>query len=264
MDRGSFQKHTTLARTGLKVSRIGLASGYSAPARGVIRAFEEYGINYFYWDRRKPGMRDALRELARKRRDDIVIAVQSYDHTGLMLRRSVEKALKQLEIERADILFLGWFNKMPSQRVLDVTSRLREEGKFRFLGVTGHNRAFHGEAARQGDQPFDVHQVRYNAAHRGAESDVFAGLPDSRPGIVTYTATRWGKLLKANKMPPGERPLTAAECYRFVLSHPAVDVCLAGPRTEQEMEEGLQAIAEGPLSEDELHRVRAIGDHVHG
>ncbi len=264
MERVDFIERTMLGRTGLEVSRIGLASGYGVPTRGVMRAFEEHGVNYFYWDRRKPGMQDALRELARKKRDDIVVAVQSYDHTGLMLRRSVEKALKQLEIERADILFLGWFNKLPGRRVLDVTRRLKEEGKFRFLGVTGHNRAFHGEVARQADGPFDVHQVRYSAAHRGAESDIFRGLPDVRPGIVTYTATRWGKLLKATKMPPGERPLTAAECYRFVLTHPAVDVCLAGPRTEQEMDEGLRALAEGPLSDEELQRVCAIGDHVHG
>ena len=98
----------------------------------------------------------------------------------------------------------------------------------------------------------------------GAEQEVFAGLPDTRPGIVTYTATRWGRLLRADKMPTGEKPLTAAECYRFVLSHPAVDVCLAGPRTEQEMEEGLQALTDGPLSPEALSRARRIGDHVHG
>ena len=36
------------------------------------------------------------------------------------------------------------------------------------------------------------------------------------------------------------------------LSHPTVDVCLAGPRTELVMEQGLQAIADGPLSNTEV------------
>jgi len=109
-----------------------------------------------------------------------------------------------------------------------------------------------------------VLQVRYSAAHRGAENEVFEGLPAARPGISTYTATRWGKLLRAKNMPPGEAPVTAAECYRFALSHPAVDVCMAGPKTEQQMLEGLLALSQGPLDSTEMERVRRIGDHVHG
>ena len=65
-------------------------------------------------------------------------------------------------------------------------------------------------------------------------------------------------------MPKGEQPLSAAECYRFVLSNPAVDICLTGPRNEQEMLDGLTALEQGPLTEDELNRIRKIGDHVHG
>lgn len=253
-----------LGRTGLEVSRIGLAGGYGVPAKAVERAFHEYGINYFYWDRRKPGMRRALGGLLGSQRDRVVVAIQSYDHSGLLLRRSVHSALRDLGTDRADVLYLGWYNKMPGARILAIVRRLVDEGKVRFLGFTGHNRLFHGEAARRADSPFDVQMVRYSAAHRGAETEVFAGLPERRPGIVTYTATRWGRLLDPRRMPPGERPLTAAECYRFVLSHPAVDVCLAGPRSEAEMEQGLRALDEGPLGDEELLRIRRIGDHVHG
>jgi aryl-alcohol dehydrogenase-like predicted oxidoreductase len=264
MSRTNFEERTTLGRTGLSVSRIGLAGGYGVPGPAVEKAYREYGINYFYWVSRKTGMRDALRSLSPTHRDDMVVAVQSYDHIGFWLRGSVEKALRELETDYVDVLLLGWFNKMPNQRLLDVARQLEEEQKVRFLGVTGHNRPFHGEAAHNSDSPFDVHQVRYSAAHRGAESEVFEGLGEDRPGMTVYTATRWGKLLKASKMPPGESPLTAAECYRFVLSHPAVDVCLAGPRSEQQMDEGLRALAQGPLSPEEMERVVRIGDHVHG
>ena len=259
-----FRERRTLGRTGLRVSRIGLAGGYGVPAAAVERAVEEYGINYFYWEPRKPGMRDALRGLARDRRDELVIAIQSYHRFGFGLRRSVEKALKDLRIDQADILFLGWFNRMPSGRLMEAANRLREEGRCRYLGFSSHKRLFHGEMARRQDSPFDAQMVRYNAAHRGAEKEVFADLPDARPGITVYTATRWGKLMRARKMPPGERPMTASECYRFVLSNPAVDLCHAGPRTAAEMEEGLRALAEGPLSPEEMERARKIGDFVHG
>lgn len=259
-----FHEHNTLGPTGLSVSRIGLAGGYGIPATAVEKAYHEHGINYFYWVTRKPGMGAALKKLARDGREKMVIAVQSYDHLGFFLKRSVEKALADLETDFVDILFLGWFNKLPGHRLMESAQRLVDSGKVRFLGVTGHNRKFHGQLARGGEGPFDVLQVRYNAAHRGAETEVFEGLPQGRPGISTYTATRWGKLLKARAMPRGEAPLTASECYRFALSHPAVDICLAGPRNEDQMMEGLKALSAGPLDPDELARIRRIGDHVHG
>ena len=264
MTDSTFQMKTTLGRTGLSVSRIGLAGGYKAPARAVERAFHDYGINFFYWETRKQGMREALRPLLQTERDKLVVAIQSYDHFGLWLNRSVERALRDLGIEQAEILFLGWFNRKTPRRLLDMALKLKEEGKVRFLGFTGHNRLYHGKTARDPDSPFDLQMIRYNAAHRGAESEIFDGLPDQPPGIVTYTATRWGQLLKQKRMPRGERPLTAAECYRFVLTHPAVDICLAGPRSEEEMYQGLQALNHGPLSPDEMKRIHRIGDHVHG
>ena len=140
-----------------------------------------------------------------------------------------------------------------------------EAGKVRFLAMSGHNRTTHGKVAAMTDTPIDILMVRYNAAHTGAERDVFPHLPaERRPGVTSYTATRWGQLLKQRKMPPGERPLTAVECYRFVLSNPDVDLCFTGPGNEAEMNEAQQTLEEGPMSAVELERVRRIGDHVHG
>jgi aryl-alcohol dehydrogenase-like predicted oxidoreductase len=65
-------------------------------------------------------------------------------------------------------------------------------------------------------------------------------------------------------MPPGERPLTAAECYRFVLSHPDVNVCITAPSTTERMEENFRGLEAGPLDEEEMARIRRIGRHVYG
>lgn len=261
-----FSVHRALGRTGLLVSRLGLASGYGIGSEAVERAFHEYGVNYFLCGtRRGGGMRQALRTLAPVHREKIVIAVQTYDHLGFFMKRSVERGLRSHGIDRFDVLVLGWFNHFPGRRVLDAALRLRDEGKVRHLAMSGHNRSLFGSVAREGCSPIDIFMVRYNAAHRGAEKEVFPFLPEKEPpGVTTYTATRWGKLLRAGKMPAGERPLTAAECYRFVLSHPGVDLCLAGPRTDDEMVEGMEALRGGPLTPDEMERARRIGDHVHG
>jgi predicted aldo/keto reductase-like oxidoreductase len=65
-------------------------------------------------------------------------------------------------------------------------------------------------------------------------------------------------------MPPGEAPLTAAECYRFALSNPHVDVAISGPKNDEELRHALTVIEAGPLNSEELTRARAIGEHVHG
>jgi aryl-alcohol dehydrogenase-like predicted oxidoreductase len=229
-------------------------------------AFHEHGVNYWYWSlRKRQGMTEAVRRLAPSDRDRVVIAMQTYDHTGLFMRRYHEKGLRTLGIDCADVLILGWFNRYPRPRVLDKALQLKAQGKVRFLAMSGHHRPTHGAVARRADSPIDILMVRYNAAHRGAEQDVFPQLPaESPPGVTTYTATRWGQLLQAKKMPPGEAPLTAAECYRFALASPHVDLCLVGPRSDRELAEALTVLDSAPLSDDELARLRRIGDHLHG
>jgi len=140
---------------------------------------------------------------------------------------------------------------------------MKEKGLVRFIGVSSHNRKLFPRLAADGD--FDVFHLRYNAAHRGAEAETLPFLTgEKRPGVVAFTATRWGKLLDPKKMPPGETPPTAPDCYRFVLSHPAVDVCMLGAKTIEEMRENLTVLDRGPMNEEELGRMRRIGDHVHG
>ncbi|MEW6363080.1 MAG: aldo/keto reductase [Acidobacteriota bacterium] len=261
-----FREHRLLGRTGLKVSRLGIASGYGVPAAAVEKAYHVGGINYFYWgSRRTDAMRDVLRRLAKSDRDRIVIALQSYDHHGAFLAHFFEKGLRELGTEYADVLILGYHNRLPRRRVIDRAMRLKSEGKLRFLALSGHNRPFFRKLAGQADSPVDVFMIRYNAAHRGAEEEIFPFLPaENRPGITTYTATRWGRLLKVRRMPPGEEPLSGSDCYRFALSNPNVDLCMAGPSSLQQMDEALRTLDLGPLSPEDMARARRIGDFVHG
>jgi len=261
-----FREPTTLGRTGLLVSRLGVASSYGVPAQAVEKAYHEFGVNYFYWGSlRRKGMGEAIRHLASNQREKLVIALQSYDRTGLLMPRLAEKGLHTLGIDFADVLILGWMRRLPAGRMLDAALKLKDQGKVRFLAMSSHKRPLFAEAVSEPDLPIDIYMVRYNAAHRGAEQEVFPHLPsDNRPGITTYTATRWGQLLKARRMPPGERPMTASECYRFALTNPHVDLCITGPKNAREMDEALRTLESPPLSEEELERCRRIGDYVHG
>ena len=82
--------------------------------------------------------------------------------------------------------------------------------------------------------------------------------------MVTYTTTRWGQLCDASKTPPGERTPTGTDCYRFALSHPQVDMALAGPDSAEHMTQALAALDGGPMHEVELAWMRRVGDHIYG
>ena len=261
-----FSEHALLGRTGLSVSRLGFGASYPAPAEALEKAFHELGVNFFLWGsgRRAP-MRDALKNLIKIRRDQVVIAFQTYDKSGLLMRRFHEKGLRRLGTDYVDLLLMSWMRGSPRGRMLETALRLKEEGKVRFLGISTHDRPLAGRIAADPNSSVDAIMIRYNAAHVGAERDIFPQIPaNNPPGVIAFTATRWGQLVNPKKMPPGEEPLTAADCYRFALSSGMVDVCLTGPRTTEELEGGMRAIDLGPLSDVEMERVRRIGKYVYG
>ncbi|MHC5010274.1 MAG: aldo-keto reductase family protein [Planctomycetota bacterium] len=262
-----FNERVALGGTGRLVSRLGLASGYGVPAAAIEKAVREYGVNYLYISPllNLGSMVEAVRNLGPHHRDDLTIVLGRPFLRSFRLERYVDRWLKKLGLEWIDLLFQD-VRKPPSLKLVERIQRLRESGKVRLVGVSSHDRPFLGSIARgEVEAPLDFFHARYNAVHTGAEQDIFPHLPgDEPPGVVIFTATCWRKLLKPKLVPPGEPPLSAGDCYRFVLSHPAVDVCLQGPSTEARMVENLEALAAGPLDEEEMARVRRIGKHIYG
>jgi len=268
---GSF-KRALLGRTGLEVGRLGVAASYGVPGTALEWAFER-GVDYIYWgSRRSDTFGAALRRL-RPQRERFVLVIQSYTRVASLLSWSLERALRTLGYDHTDVLLLGMWNRPVGPSILDAARRLQARGLARFLGVSTHKRSLVPLIAA--GQDFDVVHFRYNAAHPGAEKDIFPHLPDSKPpGMVAFTATSWGQLLGKptlqgilagmHRLPKSERVPTAADCYRYVLTRPEVNVCLTGPANAAQMEEALEALTLGPMSEDELAWMKRVGRAVTG
>lgn len=259
-----FNQPIILGRTDLNAGRLGVASSYGAPARAFEEAFE-MGCNYFYWGSlRKKGMGEAIRHICRKgKRDALVVVIQSYSRSGALMEASYRRALKRLRVNYGDVLLLGFYKRKPPLRILDRAMTMKAKGMYRYLAISSHNRQLFPELAKE--DMYDIFHVRYSAAHRGAETETFPFLKGrNRPGVVSYTATRWGGLLDQKNMPPGEAAPSATDCYRFVLSHPAVDVCITGPKNLEQMRQALRTLDLGPLDIEELERMRKIGAYVRG
>jgi aryl-alcohol dehydrogenase-like predicted oxidoreductase len=165
-------KFSKLGQTGIQVGRLGVAASFGAPAGAFEEAFD-HGCNYFYWgSQRRSGMRQAIQNICSKgKRDDLAIVIQSYSRSAFLMEAFLKKALRSLAIDYADVLLLGWHNKQPSQRIVDKALTLKEKGLYRFLAISGHNRSLFPILAEH--DIYDIFHIRYNAAHRGAEGEIF-------------------------------------------------------------------------------------------
>ncbi len=240
--------------------RIALASSYGLPAREVERAFERGLRSYFWGALRRGDFGGAVRRLARRERDRMRIAIQTFAREPWMIRPSVELARARLGVDTIDVLCLGFWNTPPPRALIDAATRLKERGVVRSIIVSCHARPTFDALLR--DDALDGVMVRYNAAHTGAEDDVLPLASARSKRVVAYTATRWGTLLSEGAAPPGDAQPRGADCYRFVLTHPAVAQCLAGPKNADELDGVLEALARGPMNDDERAWMRRVGANV--
>lgn len=249
---------------GKEVFRLGLACNYGIDEPGIRKALTEYNMNYIFWTPRMKRATEAIKTVLAQDREKYVVATgPTTAWWSSNLRRYVEKALITLQTDYLDVLQMFWIGVTSAWKPSNVEEmlKLKEEGKVKAIGISIHNRKRAGQLAA--DSPLDLLMIRYNAAHTGAEEDIFPHLVPGRRSIVAYTATRWGKLLKRPKDWDGEVP-TAGHCYRFCLTDPHVDVVLTGPKTIKQLEDNLEAIKRGPLNEDEMTWMRQFGKIVHG
>jgi aryl-alcohol dehydrogenase-like predicted oxidoreductase len=245
-----------------QVFRLGLSGSFGIDEAGAREALET--VQYVFWTPTMKGLTGALRDVLRRDRERYVVASGPLlGFTRGSVRRAAESRLKALGVEYLDVFQLYWLSKMSAQTsaVEAELVKLREEGKVRAIGASIHDRPRAGRLAE--DSIFDLLMIRYNAAHPGAERDIFPHVARRRPAVVAYTATSWRKLLRKPRGWSG-RAMTAGECYRWVLASPHVDVVLCGPRSAAEWRADLAAVREGPLPDADVAWMREFGRVVHG
>ncbi|MBW1838040.1 MAG: aldo/keto reductase [Deltaproteobacteria bacterium] len=248
---------------GRRIFRLGLATNYGVSGQDLEWALDE-GVNYVFWTPNARRVTNSLKAALKRDRESLVLACgPTTGYFGGSVKRACERMLKKLDTDYLDVFQLFWLGRASawSSSTIEALVSLREAGMVRAIGVSIHDRKRAGKLAEE--SPLDMLMIRYNAAHPGAEQDIFPHLAKRKPAIIAYTATRWRGLLKRPKGWNGP-VMTAADCYRFCLSNPHVDLVLSGPKNRQQLKENLRNLREkGPLTEEENRWIRDFGQVVH-
>lgn len=251
------------------VIRLGLATRGNThlTADGVAYAVER-GVNYLNWCGYDDGIAQALRE-KKLDRQRVAIAMQLASRDASSAVRELEDSYRVLGTDRIDVVTFyyvedqsEWKQIIAPDGALHAVHEAKKQGKIGLIGMTSHQRKLAAECA--GSRKLDLLMVRYNAAHRGAERDVFPVAARLGIPVVVFTAQRWGALSRATSTdPPGFIPPVPREWYRFALAHPVVSVALVAPDNRRELEEDLSLLDDWrPPTSAELEQTIAHGLRV--
>jgi hypothetical protein len=248
-----------LGGTGIEVSPLGISGAHEPSIASLFGALDA-GCNLYFWEPRHRNLTTFLREAQGRRRSSRVIA-GTYHATERAIRRDIERALRSLGRDAIDVFLVFWTRSDARLQgeVSTAIQRAKREGLILAGGFSTHDRALAERTIRSPDSPWDVIMIRHSAAHPGAEDSLFACAQQRDVGVIGFSATSYGRLLRAPRDRVPAAISSAADCYRYTLSQPGVNVCLSAPRGGRELVENLCVLRDPTLPAVRLEELRAIG-----
>jgi predicted aldo/keto reductase-like oxidoreductase len=258
--------HTSFGRP---VCRLGLATRGEGKLQvaDVLHALDR-GVNFLNWCGQPDALSAAVSAVGSRRRD-LVVCVQFEARTTAEAKVEVASILRELHTDYVDVLTLYYVEALEEWRqligpggALDFCRAAQRAGQVRLIGLTTHQRPLAAEAARSG--MLDLLMIRYNAAHRGAETEVFPITDALAMPVVAFTCLRWGELLRSTPDdPPGFQVPCAPAWYRYVLQSPSVTVAIMAPENRAELDEDLSVLdLPARLTMEEYAELMAHGRRV--
>ena len=244
-----------LGNTGHKVTLFALGGegvlrthGRTQEAVRVIHRALDHGVNYCDTAPAYEGSMDYYGAALGERRREIFLASKTHNRTRDGSLRLLEDSLRRL---RTDYLDLWQLHDLRTMRDLDVIFskggaiealvQARDEGRVRFLGITGHHDpTILLEAMRRFD--FDTVLVALNAADVHRLSFIETVLPEAARrdmGVIGMKVYGAGTLVRRHGLfgRVGGSGLSTDKAMGYVLSLPAVSTVVIGCQTSAEVDD---------------------------
>src|SRR5262245_20475341 len=182
---------------GKPVCRLGLAAlGDAGLTEDDVLAALDRGVNFLNWPGVESGTGDALSRVVAglgRRREEVVVCAQFEARRAADAAGELRAMLAALGTDYIDVVTFyyveeaaEWEELTGPGGALEYCRAAQKDGAVRRLGLTTHQRPLAADIARS--RLLDLLMIRYNAAHRGAEEEVFPvtdalGLP-----VIAYPA----------------------------------------------------------------------------
>jgi aryl-alcohol dehydrogenase-like predicted oxidoreductase len=309
-------EYRTLGRTGLEVSVMGFGTGGPSQfgqhsgesveeAVRLVGRTLDLGINFFDTSQLYRASEELLGRAFQgvPRRDYIVATKFAYERdAGAFgpselvapeeVEASVERSLRLLQVETIDVLQFHGVKpgnyRAAIDRFMPALARLREQGKFRFLGVSeNYARDYEHEMLSMAleDDVFDTVMVGYNLLGPAPEQDILPACQRQNVGAICMVAVRRSLsrpehlkerlsdalsrgVIERDALTDKEAPLDwliqgpveslPAAGYKYVAAHPAIGTVLTGTTNSAHLEANIRAILGPSLPPEHMARLRRI------
>jgi len=278
-----------LGRTGVEVTTLGFGAMElrgaprgpevsEAEAERILNAVLDAGINFIDTSIDYGRSEELIGKYISGRRDEYFLASKcgcvpggrqgDHVHTAENIRRGVENSLRLLQTDHLDLVqFHRSLTKdeFEEEGALQEAMKLRDEGKVRFLGVSGTLPNL-VEQIEMG--VFDAFQIPYSALQREHE-DVIGQAAEAgagtiiRGGVARGAPTDWNRvyyMVPATTMKDRWEQANLDELLngmsrmeftlRFTLAHPSLSTTIVGTKNPDHLRDNLEAAKRGPLPDD--------------
>ncbi len=256
-----------LGRTGCEVTQFALGGegvlrthGRISEAVAVIHRALDQGVNYCDTAPAYAGSLDYYGAALGERRRDVFLASKTHDRTRDGSLRLLDESLERLRTDHLDLWQLHDLRTPGDLRAifgrggaLEAMVEAREQGRVRFLGLTGH----HDPAIlldAMGRFDFDTVLVALNGAdvHRSSFArSVLAEAARKGMGVIGMKVYAAGLLVRA-----GAHGLAPSQAMGYVLSLPGVSTVVIGCSSPGEVDQNAQIARDfRPLGEPTMHAV---------
>jgi len=268
-----------LGRTKEKISILGL--GTAPVGEGPvgleegIRIFREAidrGITYIDTARIYGNAEEILGHVIAKQRDKLFVVTKVSTHTADEAERSLSESLRRLKTDHVDLVHIHSIGSKNIDKVLGKGGALeyllnqKENGKIRFVGISGHNRPANFVRMLQTDQ-IDVVMCVMNYADRNIYDFESKVLPEARKRNVGCVAMKVYAGIKGG-FPNHRRgyvgcatePTYLPQALAYALDLEGVSAAVVGPYTVEQAIQNVEfARKYAPLSEEQRSALLSHG-----
>lgn len=250
-------EYRKLGKTNLQVSTIGFGTEYlekksSKRVMSVVHEAIDRGVNYFDLVFSFPEYRDNLGASFRGFRSKIIIAGHiccSEEEGNYLLTRDVNEnrilfddLLRRLHTDYVDIVIIQMVNEISAYEdiarpggIYDLAKELKQQGKARFIGISGHKVPAVERAIRACD--IDVLMFPINIVWDlvPGRKDIFDICISRDIGLVAMKPFAGGRIFQGG----GEEMVTPVQAINYVLSQKSVSTVVPGLKDVIELREAL-------------------------